>query len=132
MESDALRQIKAIQKLDDEQILIAYSSGYTNPNIDAYNPVVKIVLEGRLLTRVASETNSLAIQVERLSVSSERMELLTKAVKRWTVWLMVVGIIQILFIVVQTWKAFQPERPLRVVVEAPRNSATQPSVRPSR
>jgi hypothetical protein len=130
-EENALRWVTAVQSLTDEQLWIAYSNGYTNPNVDAYHPVVKAVLEGRLLTRIADETEALATGVRRLSDSSDRMERLTKILTRWTVWLTMFAIIQIVFIGVQTWKMFQPERPVQIVVSTPsaeRVTSASPSI----
>lgn len=80
--------------MDDDALLIAYSYGTNNyPNIDAYDPLVKAVLEGRLLTEIAKGTDNLAlinqqstVEIKHLVASSLTVEKLTK----WLVGLTVV------------------------------------------
>jgi len=92
-EENVARHIAAIQALGDDQLLLAYSNGYRNPNLDAYDPLVKAVIEGRLLTKIAGGTERLAVineqstlEVKRLVDSSLRIERLTK----WLVGLTIV------------------------------------------
>jgi hypothetical protein len=84
-EENVARHIAAIQALGDDQLLVAYSNGYWNPNLDPYDPLVKAVIEGRLLTKIAAGTERLAainerstFEVKRLVGSSLRIERLTK------------------------------------------------------
>jgi len=66
----SLRHIKQIQALDGDEILIAYCNGYHNPNLDPYDPIVKAVLEGRLLTRIAAGAENLALIANRAQLKS--------------------------------------------------------------
>lgn len=112
------RQIAAIRKLTDDELWLAYWGGYKDPNVDAYDPITKAVIESRLLSKIADETRDLARltqdgqrQVIRLAESSERIESLTDRLNKLTWMLIALTTIAIFIGAVQTWKMFMPEPP---------------------
>lgn len=83
------RHIAAVLKLPDDELLFAYSNGYTIPNLGPYDPSVKAGIESRLLHRIANETKEFAritvasrTEVARLADSSDRIE---RLVCKWFV-----------------------------------------------
>lgn len=115
---NADRHTAEILKLPDDELLFAYSRGYTTPNLDPYDPVVKAIIESRLLCRIANETKELAritadsrTQVTRLADSSNRIETLTTKLNRLTWTLIVMTGIMLMIGAIQTWKLFTPEAP---------------------
>ena len=72
-----------------------------------------------LTGKLIGETEKVHREVAILSDSSNRMENLTKKLKRFTFWLIVFAGIQIAVAGIQTWKMFQPERPISVIVQSP-------------
>jgi hypothetical protein len=87
-----LRHIKAVKALDDDTLLLALNAGYTNPNLDRNDPIVRAEIEGRLLTNIAEGTRELArineeskVELKRLVDSSLVIERLTKRLVLMTV-----------------------------------------------
>jgi hypothetical protein len=120
------RHIAAIRKLSDDELLFALANGYTNPNLDPYHPLVKAVIESRLLCRIADETKELAritdhsrTQVIRLADSSDRIEALTTKLNCLTLILIVLTGVMLVIGAVQTWKLFMPEVPTLQIQTTP-------------
>jgi hypothetical protein len=112
------RHIAAIFRLPDDEQLLAYARGHTNPNLDPYDPIVKAAIESRLLGRIANETKELAritedsrTQVARLVDSSKSIEMLTTKLNHLTWTLIVMTGVMLVIGSVQTWKLFMPEAP---------------------
>jgi len=82
------RHLEAIKKMDDDALLIAYAFGTaTYPNIDVYDPLVRAVLEGRLLTKIAEGTERLALINEQSTIEVKRLVASSLTIERLTKWL---------------------------------------------
>jgi hypothetical protein len=119
------RQLEAIKKLDDSELLMAYAYGYKNPNLDWGDPVVKVVIDTRLATRIAEGTKAIAeitkasrTELTRLVDSSDRLEGLTKTLKHLTWVLIVLTVLAVVVpIGIEIWHAYH--EPQTVPVSAP-------------
>ena len=106
------RHIESIQAMDDETLLFAYSYGYTSPNLDPFDPMVKTLIDSRLsmrlfeaVTQLNSATQRNSAEVIKLAESSTAMERLTASVRDLTVWLLALTIVAILApIAIELWK----------------------------
>src|ERR1035441_6991902 len=115
---NAERHLAAILRLPEDEQLLAFARGHTNPNLDPYDPIVKAAIESRLLGRIANETKELAriteesrTQVTRLVDSSKSIEMLTTKLNRLTWTLIVMTGVMLVIGAAQTWKLFMPEAP---------------------
>jgi hypothetical protein len=126
-----LDHINAVRKLDDDSLLVALNYGYTDPTLDRNDPVVRAIIEGRLLTKIAEETKQLAhinqeskVELRRLVDSSLVIERLTK----WLVGLTVVLGFLTLVLVLDVGNKFRQE----YFSEPPRLTAPQTPTLPPR
>jgi hypothetical protein len=54
------RTITALKNMSDDELLVVFLGGNLgNPNVDRFDPVVKAVIEGRLLSTIADGTHKL-------------------------------------------------------------------------
>ena len=112
---------KQFRELTDDKVYEYLDSG--TPRDDHALAVEEI--ERRHLHRVGDAVKSLAD-------SSSKMEALTVKLKQFTIWLMAFAIIQIAIASVQTWKMFQPEKPVQAVLPHPPPTAPQTPIPPPR
>jgi hypothetical protein len=129
--------LKTLMGDDDETLL----EKLTAPRLSNVRFIESIhsILQNRYLHRthdVIKELKSVEEHTRReiaiLSESSDRMERLTISLKKFTIWLMIFAAIQIVIAGVQTYKMFQPEKPIEVAIPPPPRSAPQTPVPPPR
>jgi hypothetical protein len=126
------RHLEAIKGLEDDTLLLAYAFGRTTyPNVDVADVLVKAVIDTRLATRIVEGTKQITSTTEQLVKSSDRLETLTDKLKSLTWVLIIFAVVQIVIAGVQTWKMFQPEKPIQVVVQPPQSPAPQTPTLPA-
>jgi hypothetical protein len=144
-EEEALQRLHlaAIDKLDDEALLLAYQYGYTTDDVQIGRgaQIVKLILERRFLTRVSNETKELEKitnisrgEVKRLADSSEKMEQLTIRLKRLTWALIVLTAFAVLEpIGIEIWRAKRESNALvaPIVPQPPQPTAPQAPALPA-
>jgi hypothetical protein len=131
--------INQLYDLPEKTLMVIYRAGCFDPNIDYADPVVKAIIEAKLLARIENATTELGQATEksvqeviRLADSSDKMEVLTSKLKKFTIWLLVFAGAQIIIAGVQTWRMFQPDKPIQVVVQPLPHSAPQTPTLPPR
>jgi hypothetical protein len=115
------------QAIDEMQYRFVQRMGISTSNILASSEQ----LTG-LTAEMTQATRDVHREVGILATSSEKLETLTEDLKTFTIWLMIFAGIQIAIVGVQTWKMFQPEKPIQVVVQPPPPTAPQTPVPPPR
>lgn len=100
------RQLAALRKLGDDDLLIAYAYGFKDPNVDSGDTLTKAVLDTRI---------------------SMRMEKLTVQVFRLTVGLFILTFIAVVEPIAIEWWHANHEKPPIVIVQPPPQTADAPA-----
>ena len=105
-----------------DELLTEYLRGEV---LGSAHPVTDAIIKVKLHHQMSELTKEVRKEVATLRSSSDRVETLTKKLNRFTIWLLIFAGIQIVVAVIQTWRMFQPEQPVRVVVQPPPLTAPQ-------
>lgn len=109
---ESQRLVDAVNALDDNTLLIALVYGRTYPNLERNSPLVRAVLENRLLTKISQETKQLTRINEESKLELKRLvdsSLVIEGLTRWLVGLTVALGILTLFLVLDVGNKFRLE-----------------------
>ncbi len=111
--------LKLLGALDTNTLLVALKFGYRDPNLDINEPLVKAILESRLLTTISKETKELGrineeskTEIKLLVRSSLVIETLTKRLVWLTVVLGLLTLILVLDVANKVRQEYFSEPPL--------------------
>lgn len=132
-----LNHLRSVRALSDEDLQYAYAWGWTDPNLDMYDPIVKAILEERLLMRIGDLTQrqtfaigNVETAISKLTSSSEELERLTIRLNYLTIVLVILTVIAVLTpFGVEAWHIYHPE-PGPVLFKLPQpTTSTLPEAR---